>query len=287
MFATLLLAALGTTGLWVACERLSAPSQRNVGDPPAGLGARSVEFRSASGAVIHGWLASGRPGVGAVLLLHGVRGDRRDMLARATFLHAAGYAVLLIDLQAHGASRGQHITFGYLESRDVAAALALLEKEFPRERIGVIGTSMGAAAFVLARDRPTVSAVVLESMYPTIDQALADRLRLHLGPLGPPLAPLFEMLLRPQVGITAADLRPIDRMSGLGAPVFIIAGTRDDHTTPQETRAIFAAAAQPKQLWWIQGAAHVDLYEFAGREYEARILEYFAAYLRTTTAGSP
>ncbi len=278
---------MGAASLWVAGERLSAPLQRDVGHPPADLGARSVEFQSASGAVIHGWLASGRPGDGAILLLHGVRGDRRDMLARATLLHAAGYAVLLIDLQGHGASNGKHITFGYLESRDVSAALTLLEKELPHERIGVIGASMGAAAFVLARDRPTVSAVVLESMYPTIDQALADRLRLHLGSLGPPLAPLLEMLLRPQLGITAADLRPIDRMSGLEAPVFVIAGTRDDHTTPQETRSIFAAAVHPKQLWWVQGAAHVDLYDFAGKEYASRILEYFAKYLRVTPAGSP
>jgi fermentation-respiration switch protein FrsA (DUF1100 family) len=95
------------------------------------------------------------------------------------------------------------------------------------------------------------------------------------------------MLLRPQLGITAADLRPIDRMSGLDVPVFIIAGTRDDHTTAQETRSIFAAAPQPKQLWWVPGAAHVDLYDFAGKEYESRILEYFARNLRATPAGSP
>ena len=201
------------------------------------------------------------------------------MLTRAEFLHAQGYAVLMIDLQSHGESDGRRITFGYLESRDVSGALELLGKEVPGVPIGVIGQSLGAAAFVLAKDRPPVSAVVLESMYPTIDQAVADRLRLHLGFLGPALAPIFEVLLQPQLGITAADLRPIDRMGELGAPVLIVGGTRDQHTTRQETEAIFAAASQPKELWLVAGAAHVDLHDFAKEEYEHRISAHFAKYL--------
>lgn len=68
-------------------------------------------------------------------------------------------------------------------------------------------------------------------------------------------------------------------MGGLGAPVLIVAGTRDGHTTPRETEAIFAAALQPKQLWLVPGAAHRDLRDFAKDEYERRISEYFAKYL--------
>ena len=231
--AVLLIVALGVGALWTVGDLLSAPVPRTVGKPPPDLGAHNVAFASASGAQVHGWLAPGLPGQGDVLLLHGVRGDRRDMLSRAEFLHKAGYGVLLIDLQSHGESGGKHITFGYLESRDVCAALSLMQKEFPGERLGVIGASMGAAAFVLARDRPKVSATVLESMYPTIDQAISDRLRLHLGPPVPLLSPLLKMLLRPQLGITADDLRPVDRMRELDAPVLIAAGTRDRHTTTE------------------------------------------------------
>jgi uncharacterized protein len=275
-----LVAALVAGVSWVVGDQLSAPVPRTLGAPPAVLDARTVEFHSASGSFVHGWLSPGEAGNGAILLIHGVRGDRRDMLSRAEFLHRAGYAVMLIDLQAHGESSGKHITFGYLESRDVSGALELLRKEVPGERIGVIGESLGAAAFVLANDRPGVSAVVLESMYPTIDQALSNRLRLHLGGPGPVLAPLLEILLQTRLGVRAADLRPIDHIAGLDAPVFIISGSRDEHTTPQETEAIFAAAVQPKQLWLVPGAAHVNLHDFAQEEYERRVLEYFARYLR-------
>jgi uncharacterized protein len=273
--------------VWVAGGQLSAPVPRVIGDAPASLGAQPVQIASASGSTIHGWFSRGVTGRGAVLLLHGVRGDRRDMLPRAQFLHRAGFSVLLIDFQSHGESSQHRITFGYLESRDVSAALAFLTQKLPGEKLGVIGASLGAAAFVLAQPRPPVSAVVLESMYPTIDQAVADRLQIYLGRLGPLLAPLLEMQLKPRLGVSPEQLRPIDGMGLIHAPVFIIAGTLDQRTKPNETQAIFSAALPPKELWLLAGAAHVDLYAFAGEEYERRILHYFSSYLTRDDRAMP
>jgi fermentation-respiration switch protein FrsA (DUF1100 family) len=187
--------------------------------------------------------------------------------------------VLAFDFQAHGESVGKRITFGYLESRDVSAALEYLRTQLPDERIGVIGVSLGAAAFVLARDRPGVAAVVLESMYPTIDQALADRLRLYLGPFGSALKPLLEMQLKTRLGVSADQLRPIDRVAEVNAPLLIVAGTRDTRTREDETLAIFKAAREPKRLWLVAGADHVNLHDYASDEYERRILDFFSAYL--------
>lgn len=273
--AGLVAAAMG----WIAGEQLSAPTQRAVGEPPAGLAGHSVQFASQSGSTIRGWIFPGVAGKGVILLLHGVRGDRRDMLSRVAFLRRAGYAVLAFDFQAHGESVGKRITFGYLESRDVSAALEYLRTQLPDERIGVIGVSLGAAAFVLARDRPAVAAVVLESMYPTIDQALADRLRLYLGPFGSALKPLLEMQLKTRLGVSADQLRPIDRVAEVNAPLLIVAGTRDTRTREDETLAIFKAAREPKRLWLVAGADHVNLHDYASDEYERRILDFFSAYL--------
>lgn len=280
LFALLSVALLTMGVIWLTAEQLSTPVQRVVGESPATLDGHAVQFGSQSGSTIRGWIFPGTAGKGAVLLLHGVRGDRRDMLSRVPFLRQAGYTVLAIDFQAHGESVGRRITFGYLESRDVSAALRFVNKQLPDERIGVIGESLGAAAFVLARDRPPVAAVVLESMYPTIDQALADRLRLYLGPLGPSLKPLLEMQLRPRLGVSAEQLCPINWVGEVNAPVFIMAGTRDRRTTENETRTIFEAAREPKQLWLIAGAAHVNLHDYKPQEYEQRVLAFFATYMR-------
>ncbi len=179
---------------------LSRPMPRMLGPAPADLRAESVRIAMSPGRFVAGWLARGRPGRGAVLLLHGVRADRKQMVARARFLRDAGHSVLLVDLPAHGESTGERITFGAREAEGAAAALAFLRKQFPKEHIGAIGVSLGAAAIVLAQPAAPLHAVVLESMYPTINDAVEDRLAMRLGSLGRHLAPLLLWQMPPQLG---------------------------------------------------------------------------------------
>ncbi|QNA87827.1 alpha/beta hydrolase [Massilia sp. Dwa41.01b] len=198
------------------------------------------------------------------------------MLGRARFLNAAGYGVLLVDLPGHGESAAPVITFGLREADGVRAALAYLEREAPAQPLGVIGVSLGAASFMLCRDCLAVDAVVLESMYPTIHEAVEDRLRMRVGPLAVPLSTLLLAQLPLRLDILPAQLRPIDAMAGLTAPVLVAAGDQDRHTTIAETRRIVAAAPAPRESWEVPGAAHVDLYGYARQEYEARIGGFLA-----------
>jgi pimeloyl-ACP methyl ester carboxylesterase len=266
---------------WVAGDDLTEPTNRDItiGRPPLDLEASNITFASGSGSLIHGWLSPGKPGHGAVILLHGLRGDRREMVSRAEFLRARGYSVLLFDFQGHGESRGSLITFGDLESRDVTAAIQYLHHKLPNEQVGVIGVSLGAAAFVLAEERPAVAAVVLEQMYPTIQQAVAGRARKYLGPVAPVLAPLLMVQVQARLKIPANRLRPIDRMGQIGAPVLIVNGTQDSYTSIEDARALFAAASNPKELWAVEGAGHVNLHAFAKAQYEQRVGDFLGRYM--------
>jgi len=262
-----------------AGDVLSAPAKMTIGAPPANLHAQDVSILDSQGRNIAGWYSPGIPGKGSILLLHGIRSNRTQLLGRANFLHAEGYTVLMIDLQAHGESDGSRISFGYREARGVAAAIKYLRARNVHDPIGVIGESLGAASYALADVRPAPNAEILESMYPTINEALDDRLRLRLGPLGPLLSPLLIDQLTLWLGIDASQLRPIDHMASLGSPVFIIAGTRDRRTTVAETRRIFEAARSPKALWLVNGAAHVNMYDFTPSEYRKRISGFLSQYM--------
>lgn len=202
------------------------------------------------------------------------------MLDRARFLHRAGYAALLYDSRAQGESGGDAVTFGYEESRDAQAAVAQLRKLAPGEPVGVIGMSLGGAAAVLAKPPLTVNAMVLESVYPTIDQAISDRFKLRFGSPGALITPLLIALLRPRLGFSARELRPIDAVANLSMPKMFIFGGADRQTTPEESRELFSRAAEPKKSWEIPGAGHEDLQAFVGADYERNILEFFAASLK-------
>lgn len=274
--AALLLAAGVLLG---AGEILTRPATRIVGEAPMDLRADSVRLPVSSIESVAGWFVMGQ-GRGAVLLLHGVRADRTQMLGRARLLQAAGYSVLLIDLPAHGESSGERVTFGAREGAGVSAALRYLQERLPEERVGVLGVSLGAASLVLSRPSPPPSAVILESMYPSITEAVANRLVMRLGSIGHLVAPLLLWQLPMLSGITAEQLRPLAAISELRTPLLIAAGTDDRHTTWLETERIFSAANEPKELWAVRGAAHVDLHSYDPATYKARILTFFAKHLR-------
>ncbi len=214
-----------------------------------------------------------------MVLLHGLRATRLNMLNRARFLHREGFAVLLCDFQAHGESTGRHITFGYLESRDAQAEVRLVRERAPGERVGIIGVSLGGAAAILSARPLDADAMVLESVYPTIDDAVSDRRTSRLGPWASTLAPLLIMQLRPRFGFGAGQLRPIDRVPAVHAPKLFLAGTEDRSTTIRESERLFQAAAGPKELWEIRRARHEDLYAFAGEEYRKRVGDFLKEHL--------
>ncbi len=267
-------------GAWIAGGLLTAPAAETIGVPPADLNARPVQFASQSGSTIHGWFIPGQKGAGAVVLMHGVRANRLSMVDRARFLSRAGYSTLLFDFQAHGESDGQRITMGYLESRDAQAAVEFLKTNAPQENIGVIGVSMGGAATLLASPPLPVKAMVLELVYPTIDEAIGDRLALVMGGWATHLTPLLSLQIRPRLGITAAALRPIDHVDKVDAPKLFIAGAKDTHTTLAESQRMFAAASSPKEFWIVNDAGHVDVHKVATKEYEERVLTFLGRYLR-------
>lgn len=273
----LLIAGLAVS--WFVAARLMASCPRVVGAPPADLPATSISLASESGGVVAGWHVPANSSKGVVVLLHGIRGSRLSMLKRARWLHAAGYSIVMIDLHAHGETPGDRITLGHLEKHDVRAAVAFARKTHPNEPIGVLGVSLGGAAAMLASPL-NIDALVLESVYPAIDEAVHNRVAAKLGWLSTLPTALLLVQLEPRLGISASELRPIDYVPKVGCPVFLMSGTEDIDTTTTETREMFSVASEPKQLWLADGAAHVDLYGASAEEYETRVLQFLDQYMR-------
>lgn len=269
-----------TAGIFAIGALLTVPAPTAVGVLSADFPVEAVQIPGVSESTVHGWLAYGKPGGGVVLLVHSMRSNRLEMLSRARFLRERGYSVLFIDLQAHGETAGERITFGLKESENIEASVAFLRKTFPGERIGALGTSLGAAAIVLARQDLRLDAVILESLHPTIDEAVNNRLKLHFGNYGSVLLPLLLRQLSFYLDTPMDALNPITRIDNINAPLLLIAGTHDAHTTQPETERLYAAARTPKELWIVPGAGHFNMHTYAGREYEQRITGFLSDYLR-------
>jgi len=248
--------------------------------PPFDLGAELVSIERQEPGSIAGWFIPGRSLEAGVLLLHGVRSNRREMIGRARFLRNAGYSVLMIDMQAHGETPGSHITFGYRESGDVRRALEYLRARVSGRPVGVIGVSLGGAAILLGDAPVSADAVVLEAVYSTIQRAIENRLAIRLGPLGGPLTPLLLWQLELRFDFSRNDLSPLLAITKLKSPVMIIAGSNDRHTQISESKDLFLHAPEPKSLWAVDGAEHQNFHRYAPQVYERRVLKFFCKYLR-------
>jgi fermentation-respiration switch protein FrsA (DUF1100 family) len=287
--AILALGIVGSVILTIAIGHFaSAPAAATIGDGPPELAAENVRIVSQSGATLAGWYVAGRPGAGAVVLLHGVRANRWSMVRRAMMLKEAGIAALLIDFQAHGESTGARITFGHREGMDAHAAVAWLRQRLPAEHIGAIGSSLGGAAALLGPGPLAVDALVIESVYADIEMAIANRVRSIAGAIvGPalgnfialPVAKLFQLVVPPILDINPAALRPIDRIAEVKAPILVASGLRDELASVEEAKALFARAQSPKTLWMVEGVGHFDLEGSVPDEYRQHVLAFLVEHL--------
>lgn len=257
-FVVLLLAAV-----WAAGGYLSKPANHAVKMPE--------EFETVVFNGTHGSFLKSEGANVCALLMHGVRSDRTSMISRSKFLKEMGIASLLIDLQAHGETPGKVITFGIRESIDAANGVDYLRSVRKCGKIVAIGQSLGGASALLGNGPIQVDALVLESVYPTIEEAVQDRLEMRLGKIGRYAAPFLYLQIPLRINASLSGLRPIDALKKVHVPVFIISGVNDEHTKAEETERMFAAANPKKQLWLVDGAVHEDLFSYNPEEYKAKI----------------
>jgi uncharacterized protein len=255
---------------WILGTGFIASANHRV-EMPAGFAATALSIPGDGYAIAASWRDLG-PGTPAVLLLHGMGGDRRSTLPRAQHLIAAGFSVLMIDLQAHGETPGEHITLGWRESADVHATLAWLRARWPERRVGVIGVSLGGASFLLQATPAPVDALVLEAVHPDLERATANR-------VGKWFAPLLLVQIEPRLGVRVDELDPIRHIAAVGAPVLVVGGALDANTTEADTRALFAAARAPKELWIVPRAAHEDFSLADPAGYDAHVVAFLQRHL--------
>jgi len=238
------------------------------------------------GARLRGWkVRAAHPNGDWVLLFHGVSDNRAGMIGQAEMLLRHGYCVVMMDARGSGESEGPMVTYGWLERNDTRAivdALVATEGLPASTNIFASGESMGAAvALQSAGVELRIAAVVAESAFRNLREVSYDYAGLRMSPM------LGKTLLRPvamvglrnaerEGGFRAEDVSPELAVAARAFPVLLICGLDDHNIPPRHTRAIYAAAKGPKEMWLVPGAGHTQAQGRAPEEFERRVTSFFA-----------
>jgi len=264
LIAVVVLIVLGLAFFWLVQRRMiyqpfgDVPSRAEAGVSTAEL----VTLRTDDGLVLNAWFVpvGGSP-EGAVVVFNGNAGNRGYRADIARQMLRLGYSVLLFDYRGYGDNPGAPTEDGL--ARDARAARRFLDTRpgVDRNRIVYFGESLGAAVAVGLALEQAPRALILRSPF----TSLAEVARYHF-----PYLPV-SLLLR--------DRFPsLDRIAKVRCPVLVIAGDHDTIVPTDQSRRLFDAASQPKQLLIVEHTDHNDEELIAGD----RMMSAVGVFLRGT-----
>lgn len=251
-----------------------------------GLPYEDVTVTSEDGIRLVGWYVPTENGA-VIMAQHGLKSNRTAMLEEAEMLHDHGYGVLLTSVRAHDESDGELISFGYHEMKDWEAWYQFLmqQDEVDPDRIGVLGTSMGATqAIQYASFNDDIVAVVAHSPYSSIDDTVAVSVKALTGLPSFPFAPMIVFWAEQELGLDSAEIDAklwIDDISP--RPVLILQGGQDTVVSVDSGELLFNAAGEPRELWFEADLGHAAFDSELPEEFEARVVGFFDQYLLTET----
>ncbi|MBV8676429.1 MAG: alpha/beta fold hydrolase [Planctomycetaceae bacterium] len=231
----------------------SAEPERGPGEP--------IEARARDGVRLAGtWHPASAPAGRTVLLLHGFA-DPTPLRGRIEALNRRGWDVAALDARAHGRSEGDRASFGGRESDDLRAWIDILtDRPGAPERVAVWGRSMGTAiAIRAAAEDPRIAALVLESPYLDLEDAIAAWLRQLWLPLPRPFARLIAGRARTLAGVSLTRPRSIDLAPRIAAPALIVHGSGDSLVSPADARRLATALPRAAELIEVAGAGHANV----------------------------
>jgi len=249
----------------------------------AQIGAHREEFdvRAPDGAILRGWkVRAARPNGAWVLVLHGVADNRYGTEEHARMLLQSGYGVVMMDSRAHGASGGEIASYGWLERKDVSAAIDELERTEHPEHLYALGNSMGAGiALQTAGSDARIEAVAAEAPFANLQEAAYDYAGLQRWPL---LGKTFfapgawVLIYRGQrlAGFPASEVSPERAVKARAFPLLLICDGADVVLPCRHSETILRVATGAKELWRVPGALHTGAMGTAPAEYRRRVISF-------------
>ena len=209
-----------------------------------------VYFHTEDHMKLHGWFFPVRGNKPVVLFSHGNAGNISHRLENIRELLRYGIPVFIFDYRGYGKSEGSPSETGLYRDGVAAYDFLIRERHVQAESIVLFGRSLGAAVAVHVARQRKVRSLILESAF-TSTRDMAKAIPLFLP---------FSFLL-------PARYNNLEKIAGIRVPKLFVHGQNDEIVPLSMGRRLFAAAADPKFFYTVNGAGHNDTFVVGGDAY--------------------
>lgn len=187
---------------------------------------------------------------------HGNAEDLGMIRQHVQQLYNLGFSMLAYDYSGYGTSEGSASEYATYEDIQAVYDYAITNLGSKPEQIILYGRSLGSGPSIYLASEVPVRAMILES----------------------PFVSAFRV-------VTYVPLFPIDKYNNLArinkitVPILFMHGTKDSVIPCWHGQKLYNTYQGPKQAYWVEGAGHNNIPQFAGTEYFETIKIFVSTHL--------
>ncbi len=231
--------------------------------PPVGQvleGWSEATVTTSDGLELGAWYVPPPSGAPVVIVFHGNAGTWADRAPLGAALADRGLGVILAGYRGYGGNPGSPSEEGF--ASDARAVWQFAREQWSDHPVVLFGESLGTGVAVGLATEHQPAALILRSPF----TSWPDVARVHY-----PFVP---------AGLIQDRFPSIDRIGSIASPLLVVAGSDDSIVPASQSRSLYEAANEPKQLVIIEGADHNDYSLSVGEALVDPITAFIAEHVR-------
>jgi uncharacterized protein len=205
-----------------------------------GFPVQYVTFVADDGVRLQGAFCPVEGARGTILWCHGNTGNLSYGFNVAGEFRKLGLSTFLFDYRGYGRSEGKPDDKGVMLDAEAAYRYVTRDLNVPPARLILLGESLGGAPAIRLASRHECAALIVQSTFTSIRDMAGVVVRYF---------PWIRYLVR-------TEFPSLDTIPRVRAPKLLIHSRTDEVVPFWMGEKLFAASAEPKELWIIEHAAH-------------------------------
>ncbi len=242
----------------------------------------NITLQTSDDVQLSGWYLPAENSDRTIVLVHGHGGSIHEGLRFAKTLHQAGFNLVAYNSRVLSQGDKALASMGYHERKDVSAAVDYALKEKKAGTVGILGFSMGAATAIMSMaDDKRIQAGLFSSAYANFIDEMAEVGERDFGLSRSPILSLAIRMINIRGNMDLYEVIPERDIARISPrPVFIMHCDGDDYVDYSHAKRLYAAAADPKELWTVQCDRHEYIWNANPAKAEQVVTDFFSRNLK-------